>query len=404
MKKRILTVCLACIVAISMAACSGKNKNDDTSSSTETSSQAESNKLKPSVNYYASSSDKSVLFELKDKKFTITDKNDPDNKIEGTLDDNGDLKYSDKTIEYVIEDKTLKFEINGKKFELSFVTQSEYNTARKPTDSSNAESTAEPTTSEPDTSKPDEKDTPSTAKDSNDKSSYYHMDKTNSLLPIVDTSGDKWTQTPDGWLDNIPNETTRNYFDRDRWKSYTGEGDPNFPSGDPKVEYAFLGTDCEYLVWHRNDGTPYTYEDMSVMLNWQAHQDIYGEEWAKEINENKELYDHMMNISAYKRFTEENISFYTQADSGNDPLDYTINFEAHIYGDDNVIKDFWAAMPAKDVAESYGRQWMYTYSNDKFEAYWTVYPYTLGNLGTIINIRIVDKVNNKTYDRICTDF
>jgi hypothetical protein len=143
---------------------------------------------------------------------------------------------------------------------------------------------------------------------------------------------------------------------------------------------------------------------MSVMLNWQAHQDVYGEEWAKEINENKELYDHMMNISAYKRFTEENISFYTQADSGNDPLDYTINFEAHIYGDDNVIKDFWAAMPAKDVAESYGRQWMYTYSNDKFEAYWTVYPYTLGNLGTIINIRIVDKVNNKTYDRICTDF
>jgi hypothetical protein len=191
MKKRILTVCLACIVAISMAACSGKSNGDRigdevNSMDNGTASQAESNKLKPSVNYYASSSDKSVLFELKDKKFIITDKNDPDNKIEGTLDDNGDLKYSDETIEYVIEDKTLKFEIKGKKFELSFVTESEYN-ARKTTDSSNTESTAEPTTSEPDTSRPDEKDTPSTAKDSNDKSSYYHMDKTDSLLPIVDT-------------------------------------------------------------------------------------------------------------------------------------------------------------------------------------------------------------------------
>ena len=276
-------------------------------------------------------------------------------------------------------------------------TETESKGDSKSEDSSkNDESVSEEST--PVGSEPDTTTAPATQypDDGDDEGVTYDPDAYHKPLPRVDVSGDNWTQRPSGWLDDIKGTTNYKYYNRNKWSEYKGENDPNFPNGDPAVEWAFMFVDVPNgfgTLVKSSDTTPYTYDMLAEILEYDVNaKKLQGDE--SVANRVEELWP--ANDSTGATFYSKEI----ESDSTNDLDKYLIKFEVSVCDDDGYTKHYYnGSFKARDIADSGSDKYSYSYSDSKIDMYWTVYPYTLMGKA-LINIRIVDKATNTTYDRI----
>lgn len=408
MKKRILTLCLALAMVASMTACGGKKDSENTENSSTVSSTVDANKaVQPAaggkfdtkVTYYAANSSKDTVLEIKDGKFEVVSTLNTERNVKGTVSEDGKIVLDDGTeLKYEIYDKYVKLYFTDEGDEFEFGSANDLTThmtrvRKEANKTSEPETTTAPTTSEPD---PEATTAPTQyPDDDDDENATYDPNAHHVPLPKVDVSGDKWTQTPTGWLNDIKGTTTYNYYNRNKWSKYTGENDPNFPKGDPSVEWAFLFTDSKegFGTLVTPDSTPYTYELLAEMLEYDTNSD--GIDNLTDDVKNR-IIDNAPNYGyTGARFYSKEI----KSDSSNDLDKYSINFEVSVSDDDYNTKYYNGSFTARDIVDSGNDKYSYSYSNSEVELYWTVYPYTLLGKG-IINMRIVDKATNATYDRI----
>lgn len=414
MKKRILTLCVALAMVVSMTACGSKKNNESSenssnanNSSTMSSTVDASKVVQPAaggkfdnkITYYAANSSKDTVLEIKDGKFEVVSTLNTERNVKGTVSEDGKLVLDDgKELKYEIYDKYVKIYFTDEGDEFEFGSANDLTThmtrvRKEASKTSEPETTTTPTTSE---SEPEKTTTHIQYPDDNDdENATYDPNAHHVPLPKVDVSGDKWTQTPTGWLNDIKGTTTYNYYNRNKWSKYTGEGDPNFPKGDPSVEWAFLFTDSNegFGTLVTPNSTPYTYELLAEMLEYDTNPNEVNkltDDVKNRIVENAPNYDHT------------GATFYSKeikSDSSNDLDKYIIKFEVSVEDDKGNTHYYNGSFKARDIADSGNDKYSYSYSDSKVELYWTVYPYTLMGKG-LINMRIVDKATNATYDRI----
>ncbi len=356
-------------------------------------------KFDTKVTYYAANSSKDTVLEIKDGKFEVVSTLNTTRNVKGTVSKDGKLVLDDgKELKYEIYDKYVKiyFTDEGDEFEFGSANDLTTHMARvrkEVSKNSEPKTTTAPTTSEP---APESTTAPTQYPDDDDDENVtYDPNAHHVPLPKVDVSGDKWTQTPTGWLNDIKGTTTYNYYNRNKWSKYKGEGDPNFPKGDPSVEWAFLFTDFNegFGTLVTPDSTPYTYALLAEMLEYDTNP-----------NEIDKLTDDVKNriIENAPKYGHTGATFYSKeikSDSSNDLDKYSIHFEISVSDDYYNTKYYNGSFTARDIADSGNDKYSYSYSDSKVELYWTVYPYTFVGKG-LINMRIVDKDTNVTYDRI----
>jgi predicted small lipoprotein YifL len=416
MKKRILTLCVALAMVVSMTACGSKknsessenssNANDSsTMSSTVDASKvvqpAAGGKFDTKVTYYAANSSKDTVLEIKNGKFEVVSTLVTERNVKGTVSEDGKLILDDKTeLKYEIRDKyvDIYFDgVNAIEFEFGSANDLTTHMTRVRKEASKAKTTEVTTTSE-ETSKPETTTTPATQypDDGGDDGVTYDPDAYHKPLPRVDVSGDKWTQTPTGWLNDIKGTTNYKYYNRNKWSEYKGENDPNFPNGDPAVEWAFMFTDVNQgfsTLVKASDSTPYTYEMFAEMLEYDVN--------SKHLDANdKTLVSRIKELAPARGSTGATFnSKEIESDSTNDLDKYIIKFEVSVEDDKGNTHYYNGSFKARDIADSGNDKYSYSYSNNKVEMYWTVYPYTFVGKG-VINMRIIDKETNATYDRL----
>lgn len=415
MKKRILTLCLALAMVASLTACGGKKDSENTESDNSNSSSTMSStvdaskvvqpaaggKFDTKVTYYAANSSKDTVLEIKDGKFEVASTLNAERNVKGTVSEDGKLVLNDgKELKYEIRDKYVDIYFDGvNAIEFEFGSANDLTThmarvRKEANKTSEPETTTAPTTSE---SEPEKTTTPTQyPDDGDDEGVTYDPNAYHKPLPRVDVSGDKWTQTPTGWLNDIKGTTNYNYYNRNKWSKYTGKGDSNFPKGDPAVEWAFMFTDVNQgfsTLVKASDSTPYTYEMFAEMLEYDVN--------SKHLNANdKTLVSRIKELAPARGST--GAKFYSKeikSDSSNDLDKYIIKFEVSVSDDKSNTHYYNGSFKARDIVDSGSDKYSYSYSNSKVELYWTVYPYTFVGKG-VINMRIVDKATNTTYDRL----
>ena len=417
MKKRILTLCVALAMVVSMTACGSKKNNESsenssnandssTMSSTVDASKvvqpAAGGKFDTKVTYYAANSSKDTVLEIKDGKFEIVSTLVTERNVKGTVSEDGKLVLDDKTeLKYEIRDKyvDIYFDgVNAIEFEFGSANDLTTHMTRVRKEASKAKTTEVTTTSE-ETSKPETTTTPATQypDDGDDEGVTYDPNAYHKPLPKVDVSGDKWTQRPSGWLDDIKGTTNYKYYNRNKWSEYKGENDPNFPNGDPAVEWAFMFADVPNgfgTLVKSSDTTPYTYDMLAELLEYDVNaKKLKGD--TNVANRVEELWP--ANDSTGATFYSKEIN--SKAKNVSDLDNYTINFEVSVCDDKSNTHYYNGSFKARDIVDSGNDKYSYSYSDSKVELYWTVYPYTLSGKA-LINMRIVDKATNTTYDRI----
>ena len=357
-------------------------------------------KFDSNLTYYAANSSKDTVLEIKDGKFEVVSTLNTERNVKGTISEDGKIILDDgKELKYEIYDKYVKiyFTDEGDEFEFGSANDLTTHMARIRNEISKAK-TPEVTTAPEETSKPTPETTTAPTQypdDDDDENVTYDPNAHHVPLPKVDVSGDKWTQTPSGWLDDIKGTTNYKYYNRNKWSKYTGEGDPNFPNGDPAVEWAFMFVDVPngFGTLVTPDSTPYTYELLAEMLEYDTNP-----------NEVDKLTDDVKNriVENAPNYGYTGATFYSKkikSDSSNDLDKYIINFEVSVNDSDYNTKYYNGSFTARDIADSGSDKYSYSYSDSKIDMYWTVYPYTLMGKA-LINMRIVDKATDTTYDRI----
>lgn len=320
MKKKILAICFACLMAVSATACNGKGKTDTKDKST----------------------------------------------VSGT-----EKGISNKPTE------TTESETNS-----DFETNSEPETSSEPEASS-----------EPETSSESETKSAANEPDNNTNDPNKH----HVPLPKVDVTGKNWTQTPEGWLDDLKGNQLYNYFNKDKWSEYKGKDDPNFPYGNPEIEWAFFGTDREYEMMESNGDMPYTYEQLAQLFEYMTNPDEYTEEYVAAHPEEVAIVESLMPITG-----TDFLHFYTKNagdNTDNELENYIIDYEIYITADDGSNLHYSGSYSASEIADSSTDKYSYAINRDGVEFYWTVYPYEL--LGKkVINIRIDDNNRKVTIERL----
>ena len=388
-----------------------ENESGETGSGTDQQSESAVDSDKPvqpaaggkfdsNLTYYAANSSKDTVLEIKNGKFEVVSTLNTERNVKGTISEDGKIILDDgKELKYEIYDKYVKiyFTDEGDEFEFGSANDLTTHMARIRNEISKAK-TPEVTTAPKVTTVPETTTAPTTQypDDGDDEGVTYDPDAYHKPLPRVDVSGDNWTQTPTGWLDDIKGTTTYNYYNRNKWSKYTGEGDPNFPKGDPAVEWAFMFTDVNQgfsTLVKASDSTPYTYEMFAEMLEYDVNP--------KHLDANDEtLVNRIRELAPARGST--GATFYSkeiESDSTNDLDKYIIKFEVSVEDDNGNTHYYNGSFKARDIADSGNDKYSYSYANSKVEMYWTVYPYTFVGKG-VINMRIVDKETNATYDRL----
>lgn len=396
MTKKILAICLACLTAASVTACGSKKKKDSNDTSTSTSTEAAESvspedgaKLDADNAYYAYDENKTTVFEVNNGEFEIASSASTSSNIKGTLDENGALMTDDGEIKYEIKDGNIEFTLTGgDKMTLKFVSVGDYTTyaskikdAAKPAVNDTTEASSE-SEDLPEPTQPEEEIDPN----------KHHVP-----LPKVDVTGKNWTQTPEGWLDDLKGNQLYNYFNKDKWSEYKGKDDPNFPYGNPEIEWAFFGTDREYEMMESNGDMPYTYEQLAQLFEYMTNPDEYTEEYVAAHPEEVAIVESLMPITG-----TDFLHFYTKNagdNTDNELENYIIDYEIYITADDGSNLHYSGSYSASEIADSSTDKYSYAINRDGVEFYWTVYPYEL--LGKkVINIRIDDNNRKVTIERL----
>lgn len=264
--------------------------------------------------------------------------------------------------------------------------ETENNDEPAPTDSSESDSKPEPS------AEPETKPAANEPNENTDDPNKHHVP-----LPKVDVTGKNWTQTPEGWLDDLKGNQLYNYFNKDKWNEYKGENDPNFPYGDPKIEWAFFGTDREYKMMESNGDIPYTYEQLAQLFEYMTNPDEYTEEYVAAHPEEVAIVESLMPVTS-----TDVLHFYTKNagdNTDNELENYIIDYEIYITADDGSNLHYSGSYSASEIADSSTDKYSYAINRDGVEFYWTVYPYEL--LGEkVINIRIDDNNRKVTIERL----
>ena len=411
MKKRLFALCLALTMAASAVSCgdsddSSKTKSKGSKSDTSSVSQsdtdtvvtapADDSKFDASKTYYAYDNEQTTVLEIKDGKFTVVSTIEAYN-ASGTVED-GKLMTADGEITYFIKDGHTVFTYpNGEGgHDLKFVSANEYS-RYAPKIKSDATKKPETTTA-PTTSAPDDSSEPAVTTPAGTDDDSYDPNKHHVPLPQVDVTGKNWTQTPAGWLDEAKGSAAYKYFNKDKWGEYTGEGDPNFPNGDPAVEWAFLGTDREFRMLTDQEDKPYTYAQLAKLLEYTSNPEEYDDAYAEAHPEAvEECASVMPNVGS------ESIHLYTRKSNNatDDDLEgYTIDYDISIEDDNGGKCHYSGSVYAKDLAVSSTDKYSYSLDDGQGrEFYWTIYPYeALGN--KLMNIRVIDNNRKISVDRI----
>ena len=415
MKKRLFALCLALTMAASAVSCGdsddsskSKSKKDkaDSSSVVESESAVDSNtivespaddsKFDASKTYYAYDNEQTTVLEIKDGKFTVVSTIEAYN-ASGTVESDGKLMTADGEIKYFIKEGHTVFTYpNGKGgHDLKFVSANEYS-IYAPKIKSDATKKPETTTA-PTTSAPDDLSEPAVTTPAGTGDDSYDPNKHHVPLPQVDVTGKNWTQTPDGWLDEAKGSAAYKYFNKDKWSEYTGENNPNFPNGDPAVEWAFFGTDCEFRMLKDQEDNPYTYAQLAKMLEYTSNPEEYNEEYIKA---HPEIVEECQSLTP--NVSSASLHLYTRKpkDTGNDLDDYVIDYDINVIDDDGNAIHYSGSIGAKDLAMSSTDK--YSYSLDDGQGryfYWTIYPYEAFGY-KLMNLRVIDNNKKISVDRI----
>ena len=412
MKKRLFALCLALTMAASAVSCgdsddSSKTKSKRSKSDTSSVSQsdtdtvvtapADDSKFDASKTYYAYDNEQTTVLEIKDGKFTVVSTIEAYN-ASGTVEPDGKLMTADGEITYVIKDSMTAFTYPNGKYghSLKFVSANEYS---KYESKIKSDATKKPeTTTAPTTSAPDDSSEPAVTTPAGTDDDSYDPNKHHVPLPQVDVTGKNWTQTPAGWLDEAKGTDAYNYFNKDKWGEYTGEGNPNFPNGDPAVEWAFLGTDRIFRMLTDQEDKPYTYAQLAKLLEYTSNPEEYNDEYIEAhpevVEECQSLVPNVTMSASLHLYTKK------RKDTGNDLDDYIINYDINVIDDNGNAIEYSGSVSAKDLAMSSTDK--YSYSLDDGQGrifYWTIYPYDAFGY-KLMNLRVIDNNKKISIDRI----
>ena len=402
-------------MAMSMVACSNNKDSDtdtstasqsDTDTDTSTASQsdtdtvvtapADDSKFDASKTYYAYDNEQTTVLEIKDGKFTVISTIEAYN-ASGTVEPDGKLMTADGEITYFIKDGHTVFTYpNGEGgHDLKFVSANEYSTYA-PKIKSDATKKPETTTA-PTTSAPDDSSEPAVTTPAGTGDDSYDPNKHHVPLPQVDVTGKNWTQTPNGWLDEAKGSAAYKYFNKDKWGEYTGEGDPNFPNGDPAVEWAFLGTDRIFRMLTDQEDKPYTYAQLAKLLEYTSNPEEYNDEYIEAhpevVEECQSLVPNVTMSASLHLYTKK------RKDTGNDLDDYIINYDINVIDDNGNAIEYSGSVSAKDLAMSSTDKYSYSITDGERMFYWTIYPYEAFGY-KLMNLRVIDNNKKISIDRI----